>query len=634
MAQEGTRMRGMAIRSRGSLWVGVVACAALMVAALLVLTTLASCGVGEKSGSWTICLYLCGSNLESRQSWGTKTLDEIRGARIPADTNVVIQVGGAKKWHSDVVSGNGARFVVEDHELVSVGDAGDAPMGEASTLADFLAFCAREYPAEHVAVVLWDHGGGPLKGTCYDEMQRFDALTLAELDEAFEAGVRGRGGRPYDIVGLDACLMGSLETASTLSDDALWMVASEEIEAGAGWDYKAMLRALRKSREAPVVAEAICDGYVTKCALRGKDAAATLSVVDLSKVPRVVEALDAAIAGFEDSEGAKVQALRHLAFGTRSAEFFGGSTESEGSSNLVDLRGMAEGNAVGSADGGTAWKSLAQAVDEAVTYRVCGSTTKGANGLSLWYPQEFDEDVLVSYVEASPLVTYSKALAELFGSSMGEVRFSDAGSVDGEGKLSVTIDPDTSDMFFDLYVVNTAVDGSYQDTNVDISDDWDNLTFAYNPTTAVAITLDGMVLDATIVAYEHEYEVFSAPVVVDGEDTNLRIAWIWDESEVDGGHYELLGVWNGVDYVTGVTDRSVDGLRPGSTVGALSTETGEVREEVVVGDEVKLSDVPLAPGRYECYFVAQDLMGNEYLSDTCTYEVDDKGMTHIVSIGG
>ena len=40
---------------------------------------------------------------------------------------------------------------------------------------------------------------------------------------------------------------------------------------------------------------------------------------------------------------------------------------------------------------------------------------------------------------------------------MGKMRLSDAGSVDGDEKLSVTIDPATSVMFFDLYVVNEAI---------------------------------------------------------------------------------------------------------------------------------------------------------------------------------
>lgn len=610
---------------------------ALVVSALLCVCTLTTCagtsGAGADSGSWTICLYLCGSNLESRQSWGTKTLEEICGAQIPANVTVVIQAGGAKEWHSDDVAANGTRLVVEDHALKHVGDSADSCMGDTSTLADFLSFCSQEYPADHMAVVLWNHGGGPLKGACYDETHRFDALTLSELDEALALGVQSRGGTPYDIVGFDACLMGSLETASMLRDDAQWLVTSEEIEAGAGWDYTALFDALRKPSSAPDVAAAICDGYLQKCASRGKDAAATLSVVDLSKVAGVEDALSAAIAELKDSKQTQVQTLRYLAFGTRYAESFGGSTKEEGRSNLVDLKGMAEGNVEGSADGGAAWNALAQAVDDVVTYRVCGSTTTGANGLSIWYPQVFDAKDLASYVKASPLTSYAQTLSELFDDSMGEVKYSDAGSITDEGKLSVTIDPATADEFFDLYVVNGAVDGSYQDTNVDITDDWDNLTFAYNPAGAVAITLDGMVLDATVVSYEAEYTVFSAPVVVNDEDANLRISWVWNAEEPGGGHYELLGVWNGIDHVTGIADRSSDSFDPGSTVGARSLRTGEVREEVVVGKQIELSEIPLSPGRYTCYFVALDLMGNEYYSDPCTYEVDADGNTKIVQVG-
>ena len=611
-------VRAMAILCAIPLVVGMLACANV---------------TNSDSGSWTICLYLCGSNLESRQSWGTKTLTEICDAKIPANTNVVIQAGGAKRWHNDDVTSNGKRFVVNNHELENVDDASEASMGEASTLADFLNYCSKEYPAEHTAIILWDHGGGPLKGACYDETQKFDALTLAELDDALAKGVEGRGGKPYDIVGFDACLMGSLETASILADDAHWLVASQEIEAGAGWDYNALFNALRKSPDVPKLAEAICDGYMKKCSKRGKDAAATLSVVDLSRIDKVEEALNAAITQLEDEKETNVQALRHLAFGTRYAESFGGSTKMEGRSNLVDLKGMAEGNVEGSADEGAAWNALAAAVDEAVTYRACGSTTTGANGLSIWYPQVFDADDLAAYAKSSPLSSYVQALTRLFDSSVGKVTFSDAGSSANKDKFSVTIDPDTAEAFFDLYVVNEAVDGSYADTNVDISDDWENLTFAYTPANAVAITLDGMVLDASLVSYEYDYEVFSAPVTVNGEDANLRIGWIWNDDEPSGGHYELLGVWNGIDHVTGIADRSSGGLAPGTKVGARSLSTDEVREEIVVGKNIELSEAPLAPGRYECHFVALDLMGNEYPSNTCTYEVDDKGSTKLVSIG-
>lgn len=609
---------------------------ALMVA--LVAPALSSCARNVIPESWTICVYLCGSNLESRQSWATKTLEEISKAHIPLNATVVVQAGGAEEWHSDLIKQNGTRLAASTTtggNFEVVGEAGDVSMGEASTLADFLAFCEREYPSEKTAVVLWDHGGGPLKGVCYDETRDYEALSLKELDEGLEAGVKARGGIPYDIVGFDACLMGSLETAVMLSDDAKWLVASEEIEAGAGWDYSELLHAISRKHDPVKVATAICDGYLKKCAKRRKDAAATLSVIDLSKVGKVSQALAAALDDLKAVTETEVKALRRLVFGTLNAECFGGSSEEEGRSNLVDLKGMAEGNAERAREENREkpWEDLVEAVDEAVAYKIRGTVTSGANGLTLWFPQSFEEDELEEYIEMSPLTSYAATLEQLYGSSMGDVKFADAGSITDEGRLSVTIDPSSSEEFFDLYVVNEAVDGSFRDTNVDIADDWKKLTFSYGPGHAVAITLDGMVLDDTLIEYREGYELFSAPVLVDGEEKYLRIAWIWDESEEEGGHYELLGVWNGVDHLTGIADRSADELEPGSTVGALSLGTGDVREKIVVGDEVTISDTPIAPGEYECHFVALDLRGNEYDSDTCTYEVAADGTITMKSIG-
>ena len=101
----------------------------------------------------------------------------------------------------------------------------------------------------------------------------FDSLTLDEMNEALEKGVETRDGHPYDIVGFDACLMGSLETAEALSDYAEWMVASEEIEAGAGWDYGPIVAAMGSDgANARSVSTAICDGYQAKSAKWGKDA--------------------------------------------------------------------------------------------------------------------------------------------------------------------------------------------------------------------------------------------------------------------------------------------------------------------------------------------------------------------------
>ena len=209
------------------------------------------------------------------------------------------------------------------------------------------------------------------------------------------------------------------------------------------------------------------------------------------------------------------------------------------------------------------------------------------------------------------------------------VKFSDPGSVKKDGSVSVSISPDTSDSFFDLYVVNRRVDGSYSDTNVDMEDDWDNLTFSYNPSLAVAITLDGMVLDAQTIAYDEDYILFSCPVTLNGEDAYLRIGWFWDDANNENadlsGHYELIGIWNGIDHVSGLSDRFLEKLSDGDEVCARSLETGEVRGRVIIQGEPVIDDIPMKPGHYECWFVALDLYGNEYRSDTIRYKVTKKG---------
>ena len=85
--------------------------------------------------------------------------------------------------------------------------------------------------------------------------------------------------------------MASLETARTISDYSHLMVASEEIETGAGWDYAPFLKAIGGGKRT----EDVVQPFMDKCGRSGKGAAATLSVVDLSKREAIVNALDKAM---------------------------------------------------------------------------------------------------------------------------------------------------------------------------------------------------------------------------------------------------------------------------------------------------------------------------------------------------
>jgi hypothetical protein len=70
-----------------------------------------------------------------------------------------------------------------------------------------------------------------------------------ELDQHSEQ-VRTRTGlEKFELIGMDACLMGHLEVFSALAPHARYAVASQETEPSLGWAYAAFLRELRANPE-------------------------------------------------------------------------------------------------------------------------------------------------------------------------------------------------------------------------------------------------------------------------------------------------------------------------------------------------------------------------------------------------
>jgi len=183
---------------------------------------------------YTVMVYMIGSDLESRRENATKDMEEMEGAGLAYDNvNLLLYTGGAKRWVGDVpadrnnvidMSASGQNRIVAQTES-------NANMGAAETLTEFVNFCTSNYPAEHFALILWDHGGGSLWGYGADKLYSSDSLLLPEMDAAMASTVFA-GDRQLDIVGFDACLMATLENMAIWQKYADRMVASEELEPG------------------------------------------------------------------------------------------------------------------------------------------------------------------------------------------------------------------------------------------------------------------------------------------------------------------------------------------------------------------------------------------------------------------
>src|SRR5690606_2318191 len=133
-------------------------------------------------------------------------------------------------------------------------------------------------------VDLWDHGGA---WAGYGKPDDPAGMSVPEIAGAFAGS-----GLAVDLVGFDACLMANLEVASVLKPHARYLVASEELEPGHGWNYGPIVQALADKVNAPTteIAKAVVDSFIDTPAYQGSDGK-TLSVIDLSKLGAVESAL-------------------------------------------------------------------------------------------------------------------------------------------------------------------------------------------------------------------------------------------------------------------------------------------------------------------------------------------------------
>lgn len=189
--------------------------------------------LGDGKDEVTLMVYLCGTDLESRSQMATSDLQEMINADLSDKVNLIVYTGGCKQWRNNVLSIQSNQiWQIRDEGMVCLEEnLGSKSMTDPDTLASFIQWCKKNYPADRNALIFWDHGGGSVSGFGYDEkFASSGSMSLAEIDEALTSG-----GVKFDFVGFDACLMATTENALMLSKHADYMIASEETEPGIGW---------------------------------------------------------------------------------------------------------------------------------------------------------------------------------------------------------------------------------------------------------------------------------------------------------------------------------------------------------------------------------------------------------------
>lgn len=359
---------------------------------------------GNGEDTVTIMLYMCGADLESKYGMASKDLLEIINANIADNVQIIVETGGAKKWQTKGISAKtNQRFRITSTGLQEIKTKlGRRSMTDPATLTSFVKFCAKKYPADRYALIMWDHGGGSISGFGYDEFSGRDSMTISEMNKALtDAGVK------FDFVGFDACLMATLETAYMLNYHSDYMIASEEIEPGLGWYYTGFISAISENTSIPTVqiGTRLIDDYVSKCYQNDPSDAATLSLIDLVALNNAV---DPALSVFSASTTSILKSDDYKIISdarSRSREF------SDNSLDQVDLMDFA--NRVNTKES----QALVSALKECIRYNKTSKNITNANGLSVYFP--FDElrsmpSMLSTYEQLGMESSYSK-LVKRFG---------------------------------------------------------------------------------------------------------------------------------------------------------------------------------------------------------------------------
>lgn len=210
---------------------------------------------------WAIYIFMNGDNdLESYVFFDLNELEEVGSSE---NVHVVVQADRSEDYWTGAGDWTETRryYITQDDNPNQVSSelvmsVGEADMGSPTDLADFLTWAYTEYPAEKVAVIFWNHGeawsksGPPPPYISWDEGSG-NVLSFAQGDvrEGLRPLVDLHG--PIELIGFDACYMGSWEVAHSLSYEAQFMTGAETVVGMDGYLYPYILNALNDNPTMP-----------------------------------------------------------------------------------------------------------------------------------------------------------------------------------------------------------------------------------------------------------------------------------------------------------------------------------------------------------------------------------------------
>lgn len=326
-------------------------------------------------------------------------------------------------------------YVTQDDDLERVRsqeleDLGEVNMADGDTLVDFVNWATEMFPADKHVLIMSDHGMGwpggwsdPAPGARGDASIPLaaalgDELYLMEIDASLETIRQQSGVDKFELIGMDACLMGHLEVFSALAPHARYSVASQETEPALGWAYTGFLSALVANPDmgGGELGGFIVDSYIeddqrivddqARAELLRKggsplggifglfgtvsaaqvaqqmDQNTTLAAIDLQALPPLMDSLNNLSYALQEGNQPGIAEVRTYAQSFTSV--FGGNVPPSyiDLGNFVQLLAREQNNSVIS----RAADEVLAALDNAVIAERHGPKKPGATGISIYFP--------------------------------------------------------------------------------------------------------------------------------------------------------------------------------------------------------------------------------------------------------
>jgi hypothetical protein len=314
----------------------------------------------EQSADWTLFVYIAAHN--DLEEHGPRSRDQILSAAAGARVNVAVLFDSWQGATRHIVATPDRPLYSEKLNQIDTGDP--------DVLFEHARWAFKALPAKRYGLVLWSHGTGfwderelrkIFEQTGHDMVQFDDKVRslagrsvaffrstlreiFAEPDPAERAVLLDNGtghavdalelakvcariheeiGQPIDFLGMDACLMSTIEVAYEVRGHARAIAASAELVPGASWPYDVILDQLARTPEQDGVAlaKSVVDAYHAHYVAHPPASGDVTKVaLDLSRLEPVGAALLAFSAALQHNMGASWQALHKAQFDTFTRE--------------------------------------------------------------------------------------------------------------------------------------------------------------------------------------------------------------------------------------------------------------------------------------------------------------------------